>query len=74
MDDPATPKLALDPGFETLAPEFFYQRRRQKWRNYGQTFIISERIDGFSNSFERFTARRQNRSNIECFESSRHRN
>src|SRR5215468_7469745 len=73
MDGPTAADLALDPRLKTLTAKFLDQRRREKRRNNGKSFVGSERIDTLTDSRKRFDAFRQDRTNIQRFKlASRH--
>src|SRR5262249_17289947 len=71
MNCPAAADLTFDARSKTLAAEFLNQRRRQKWRNDGESFVRSECIDGFPDLRKRFDAFRQDGTDIQCFKLAR---
>src|SRR5262249_31578485 len=72
MNRPAAADLAFDARFKTFAAEFLNQRRREKGRNDGKSFVRSERINGLANFRKRLDASRQDWTHIQCFELERH--
>jgi len=73
MDGPTAADLAFDSRFKTLAAEFLNQRRREKRRNHGKSFVGRERIDTLADFRKRLDAFREDWTNIQYFEfASRH--
>src|SRR5215469_10862881 len=68
MNGPTAADLAFDARFEPFTTKFLDQRRREKWRNNGKSFVRSESVNRFANFRKRLYAFRQDRTDIECFE------